>query len=155
MKANTCLFVFFIFLLSCKKEKTNPVNSTTQQKEANIAPKKLITDPKETEVWEPVPKLVSFNDNNVPSDAIVLFDGTNLDQWISSKDNGKALWTIKEDNTMTVKPGTGDIQTREKFGSVQLHLEWSAPDIISGEGQGRGNSGIFFQDKYEVQILDI
>ncbi|MEM9687587.1 MAG: DUF1080 domain-containing protein, partial [Bacteroidota bacterium] len=50
--------------------------------------------------------------------------------------------------------GAGDIETRQHFGSVQLHLEWSAPNVIEGEGQGRGNSGVFFQNRYEVQILD-
>jgi hypothetical protein len=111
-------------------------------------------DPKKTEVWEPQPEVVSFNKNNVPSDAIVLFDGTNLESWISSKTKETPDWTINKDGSMTVKPGTGYIQTKENFGSIQLHLEWKAPQVVKGNGQGRGNSGVFFQGKYEVQILD-
>ncbi|MFP2995456.1 DUF1080 domain-containing protein [Spongiivirga sp. MCCC 1A20706] len=116
--------------------------------------KKSEMSPKETEDWSNEPKQISFNKNNVPSDAIVLFDGSNLDAWHNRKNETPAKWTINSDGTMTVKPGTGDIKTKEKFGSIQLHLEWSAPDKIESEGQGRGNSGVFFQEKYEVQILD-
>ncbi len=116
--------------------------------------KKEITDPEATEIWEPQPKIISFGDNNIPSDATVLFDGSSLEAWISTKDSTVAAWTINTDKTMTVKPESGDIQTRKSYGSIQLHLEWSAPDIIEGKGQERGNSGIFFQNKYEVQILD-
>ncbi len=110
--------------------------------------------PKDTEDWNNEPKQISFNKSNVPSDAVVLFDGANLDAWKNRKEGTPALWTINKDGTMTVKPGTGDIMTKENFGSIQLHLEWSAPDKIKSEGQGRGNSGVFFQERYEVQILD-
>ncbi len=148
------LFLTLTLTFSCKEK--NETTEIEEQKEEIIAtPQKEITDPKETEVWEPEPKVISFNKNNVPSDAIILFDGSNLDSWISTKDTTTAaIWTINPDKTMTVKPETGDIQTKKNFGSVQLHLEWSAPDIVQGEGQGRGNSGVFFQNKYEVQILD-
>ncbi len=131
---------------------TPPLN--TIKEKPVPTPEKVITDPKETEVWNPEPKVISFNDGNVPSDAIQLFNGNDLEQWISTKDSTAAAWTINPDKTMTVKPGTGDIQTKNVFGSVQLHLEWKAPDVVKGEGQGRGNSGVFFQNKYEVQILD-
>ncbi len=140
-------------IFSCKK-KTEHTEVKQTKEEITIPKVKEITDPKETEVWEPEPKAVTFNENKVPSDAIGLFEGTHLDQWISTKDSSVVKWTIHPDKTMTVGPGTGDIQTKQHFGSVQLHLEWSAPDVIEGEGQGRGNSGVFFQDKYEVQILD-
>jgi len=111
--------------------------------------------PEDTEIWDPEPQELSFNKNNVPSDAIVLFDGSNLDQWEHAyKAKKVAGWTLNGDGTMTVKPGSGDIKTKVKFGSIQLHLEWKSPTIVESEGQGRGNSGIFFQDKYEVQILD-
>ena len=82
-----------------------------------------------------------------PSDAIILFDGTDLSAW----DNQQ--WTVA-DGVVTVKPGTGDIRTKQHFGSVQLHLEFATPAEVSGSGQGRGNSGVFFNGKYEVQILD-
>ena len=112
------------------------------------------TDPKDTEVWEPEPRIVTPGKSNAapPSDAIVLFDGSNLDAWENMKGK-KAGWTI-EGNHMTVKPGTGNIRTKQSFGDCQLHIEWRAPLVIEGEGQGRGNSGVFLQERYEVQVLD-
>ena len=113
-----------------------------------------ITDPVATEVWHPVPRVVTFQGTSpVPSDAVVLFGGNNLEQWMSDKDGGKAMWDVK-DGIITVKAGTGDIKTKQKFGSCQLHLEFRTPAVVEGTGQGRGNSGVFFQEKYEVQILD-
>ncbi len=147
------LFAIIITFTFCNSKKSTP-ELIVEKREDSLITKKEVTDPKETEVWNPEPKAVSFNDANVPSDAIVLFSGNDLDQWISTKDSTAAAWTINPDKSMTVSPGTGDIQTKENFGSVQLHLEWSAPDIVEGKGQGRGNSGIFFQNRYEVQILD-
>lgn len=88
-----------------------------------------------------------------PSDAIVLFDGTDLSRWESSKDGSAAKWFIK-DGVLEVNPSTGDIRTKEKFGDCQLHVEWSAPSEVKGDGQGRGNSGIFLMDKVEIQVLD-
>lgn len=113
-----------------------------------------ITQPEASEVWEPQPRKVSISENGIPADAIVLFDGKSLEQWESRKDSSAAMWTINQDGSMSVKPGAGDIQTKQVFGSIQLHLEWRAPDVIVGEGQGRGNSGVFFQGRYEVQVLD-
>ncbi len=113
-----------------------------------------ITDPVATEVWEPVPRVVtSPSDKFVPSDAVVLFDGKDLSAWKSAKSDEKAKWKIKDD-AMTVKPGTGDIETKQSFGSIQLHIEWRSPKKVKSEGQGRGNSGVFFQKRYEVQVLD-
>jgi len=111
-----------------------------------------ITKPEVSEVWQPEPRVVQTSENKPPSDAIILFDGKNLDAWESIKE-GPALWKLEEDYFTVVK-GTGDIQTKESFGSVQLHIEWQTPTVIEGEGQGRGNSGVFFQNRYEVQILD-
>lgn len=111
-------------------------------------------EPEATEVWEPEPRVVKTSAVDAPpSDAIVLFDGTNLDHWMSVNDKTKAKWTISDD-IMTVKPGTGGIQTKKDFGDIQLHLEFRTPAKVEGEGQGRGNSGVFFQGRYEVQILD-
>lgn len=113
-----------------------------------------ITDPKATEVWEPVPRKVTPGKNGAPpSDAIVLFDGTDLNEWKSRKDGSAAQWKV-ENGYMEVVKGMGDIMTNRKFGDIQLHIEWSAPTEIEGEGQGRGNSGVFLQEKYEVQVLD-
>jgi len=88
-----------------------------------------------------------------PSDAIVLFDGTDLSGWVSVKDGGEAKWKV-EDGYMEVVPGTGNIRTKEEFGDCQLHIEWAAPAEVRGESQGRGNSGVFLMGLYEIQVLD-
>lgn len=110
--------------------------------------------PEDTEFYEPVPPIVRATPAflSPPEDAIVLFDGTNFSNWESVRD-GDIEWTI-QDGAMTVKPGSGNIITNEHFGSVQLYLEWKTPSEIIGEGQGRGNSGVFLQRRYEVQVLD-
>jgi hypothetical protein len=86
-----------------------------------------------------------------PADATILFDGVDLSKWESEK-GGEARWTVK-DGVMTVN-GTGTIQTRQGFGDCQLHVEWATPAEVKGTGQGRGNSGIFLQSRYEIQVLD-
>lgn len=110
--------------------------------------------PQDTEFYTPVLRTVNTSPNTAPSDAIVLFDGSNLDQWVSASDNkGAAPWTVAN-GILTVKPKSGSIQTKEVFEDFQLHLEWQSPLVIKGEGQGRGNSGIFLQGMYEIQVLD-
>ena len=109
--------------------------------------------PESTELWEPVPPVVTPGEGTkAPSDAIVLFGGTNLNEWTNDK-GGPAGWIVA-DGCMTVKAGTGMIKTKQGFGDCQLHIEWRAPAEVKGESQGRGNSGIFLQDRYEVQVLD-
>ncbi|MEH6558121.1 MAG: DUF1080 domain-containing protein [Oceanicoccus sp.] len=113
-----------------------------------------IKDPKATEVWEPVPEKISTGEiGSAPSDAIILFNGSNLDQWKGKQKDSDAAWKV-ENGYMEVVRGSGAIQTREKFGDIQLHIEWSSPTEIVSEGQGRGNSGIFLQQRYELQVLD-
>ena len=87
-----------------------------------------------------------------PSDAVVLFDGTSLDGWVNGKGEA-AKWQV-ENGYMQVVPGTGNIQTKEHFGDCQLHLEWAAPEVVKGDSQGRGNSGVFLMGLYEIQVLD-
>jgi hypothetical protein len=87
-----------------------------------------------------------------PSDAIVLFDGRDLSQWQPARANGR-LWKVRN-GYFEVSPGAGDLATRQSFGDVQLHVEWAAPAEIRGTSQNRGNSGIFLQGRYEVQVLD-
>lgn len=87
-----------------------------------------------------------------PSDATVLFDGGTLDEW-EHPDGSSPSWTVSNGH-FAVKPGTGGIQTKKKFGDVQLHIEWMVPSSVEGEGQDRGNSGVFLMGKYEVQVLD-
>lgn len=86
-----------------------------------------------------------------PSDAIVLFDGKDLSKWKGDK-GGEAKWKVTE-GVVEVN-GTGSIVTKEEFGDVQLHVEWATPAEVKGEGQGRGNSGVYLQGRYEIQVLD-
>lgn len=109
-----------------------------------------------TEFWLPQPTIVTPGDMETmiapPSDAIVLFGGGNLNAWQSAK-GGPATWDVVGD-VFKVKAGSGDITTKESFGDCQLHIEWREPADVSGESQGRGNSGVYIQERYEVQILD-
>jgi len=110
-------------------------------------------DPAATEVWEPEPEVVSPGFGaGPPSDAIVLFDGVSLDAW-QHADGTPASWRV-EGSAFTVVAGAGDIETTQAFGDIQLHIEWRTPAVVEGEGQGRGNSGVFLQGRYEVQVLD-
>ncbi len=87
-----------------------------------------------------------------PSDAVVLFDGSDLSQWVGA-DGGAARWTLA-DGVVTVAPKTGNIRTKRHFGDCQLHVEWRAPAEVKGDSQGRGNSGVFLMGLYEIQVLD-
>ena len=117
--------------------------------------------PEDTELWQPVPKVVTpgANCTDAPSDAIILFDGKNLDEWVSAQDQSPAKWTV-HDGIVTVNKAAGNIETKRKFKNYQLHLEWKVPENITGSGQARGNSGLFLASTgpvdagYEVQILD-
>jgi hypothetical protein len=119
-------------------------------------------DPKATEVWEPVPKVVTPGKTfaDAPSDAIILFDGKNLDQWRSVKDtNAAANWSVA-DGIITVSKTTGNIETKKSFTDYQLHIEYRIPENITGSDQARGNSGVFLASTgpgdagYELQVLD-
>ena len=141
-----CLFV------SCfnNKEVEKPEADTTI-----IVEKQEPTKPEETEIWEPRPKVVTVNtETKIPSDAIVLFDGTDFEEWISSVDSTEVKWILNDDGSMTVKDKTGDIQTKRNFGNVQLHIEWRSSPENNGTNQSKSNSGIFLQSRYEVQVLD-
>lgn len=113
--------------------------------------------PEMTEIWEPEVDVVTPGAKlgDAPSDAIILFDGSSMSAWVSQKDAKKpSPWEIIDNDYMQVVPGSGGIQTKMAFGDCQLHLEFSAPDKVESAGQGRGNSGVFFQNRYELQILD-
>lgn len=88
-----------------------------------------------------------------PSDAIILFDGSDLSNWTSTSKGKKTKWIV-EDGAMSPTPKSGMIQTKQEFGSCQLHVEWAAPVAVEGDGQGRGNSGVFLMGRYEIQVLD-
>jgi hypothetical protein len=117
--------------------------------------------PEDTEIWTPVPKVVTpgAECNAPPSDAIILFDGKNLDEWVSANDNSPAKWTIA-DGIATVNKASGSMKTRRTFRNYQLHIEWKVPENITGSGQARGNSGVFLASTgpgdsgYELQVLD-
>jgi hypothetical protein len=111
-------------------------------------------DPKLSEVWQPEPRVVTpgKTSQDAPSDALVLFDGKDLSQWLDTA-GGAAKWKL-QDGYVQVVPKAGAIHTKIGFGDCQLHIEWRTPDTVRGEGQGRGNSGIFFMGLYELQVLD-
>ena len=88
-----------------------------------------------------------------PSDAVVLFDGTDVSKWVSAKDGSPAKWSVT-DGQMVVVPKTGEIRSKEEFGDCQLHVEWAEPADVQGSSQGRGNSGIFLMGLVEIQVLD-
>ena len=119
-------------------------------------------DPKATEVWSPVPRVVTPGKTfaDAPSDAIVLFDGKNLDQWESANDTTKAAGWKVADGIITVDKKAGNIQTKQRFMDYQLHLEYRIPENITGSDQARGNSGVFLASTgpgdagYEMQVLD-
>ncbi|MEH6434431.1 3-keto-disaccharide hydrolase [Massilia sp. DD77] len=116
--------------------------------------------PEDTEVWKPEPRRVTpALPTRAPSDAIVLFDGKGLGEWVSAAAPDKpAAWTVA-DGAFSVRAGSGDIETRRAFLDYQLHLEWRAPSTLRGRGQERGNSGVFLASTgmgtgYEIQVLD-
>ena len=130
-------------------------SASVQAQEKKDYPKPEAMRPAMSEYWTPQPKVVTPGDiktDTAPSDAIVLFDGKDLSAWMNPN-GGDAEWVVKN-GVVTVDKSKGDIVTRQKFGSFQLHLEWCVPRDITGESQARGNSGVFLQDMYEVQILD-
>ncbi|MCB0688991.1 MAG: DUF1080 domain-containing protein [Saprospiraceae bacterium] len=109
--------------------------------------------PEETEVWQPEPEVITPGMNgSAPSDAIILFDGSSFSNW-QHEDASSVKWKL-EDGAMIAQKGAGDIYTKQKFGSCQIHIEWRTPAEVVGESQGRGNSGIFLQGVYELQVLD-
>jgi hypothetical protein len=108
-----------------------------------------------TEIWEPEVKIIQPGEVNsdAPSDAIVLFNGTDVNlEWTDAQGN-PSKWIIKDGSLISVR-GAGYIKSRRKFENFQLHIEWKTPSEVTGESQGRGNSGVFLQELYEVQVLD-
>lgn len=139
----TKIFVLSLSVLCC-------MNLDAQQK----------AKPEETEFYSPVPKVIDPGKPGctAPSDAIVLFDGNNLSQWVNAADSTKpAAWDLVN-GVVRVNKKAGDIQTKQSFLDYQLHIEWRVPENITGSGQARGNSGIFlasvYDGGYELQVLD-
>lgn len=119
--------------------------------------KKDFTKPEATEVWEPKPAIVTPGAEPYapPSDAIVLFNGSNMDQWVMSKDGAPCNWELNN-GIMTTRQGTGDIQTKQKFSDCQLHIEFMLPPGVKNTAghYNAGNSGVYMQERYELQIFD-
>jgi hypothetical protein len=103
----------------------------------------------------PHPKVVNTppTPGGPPSDAIVLFDGKDLSQWTAARKTDPAPWKV-ENGYFEAPPGKGDIATKQAFGDIQLHLEWCPPSEVHGNSQNRGNSGVKFMGRYELQVLD-
>lgn len=134
----------------------SPAAAASPQASAPAAPK-----PEETEIWEPVPDVVTpgATCGAPPSDAIILFDGKNEDEWVLVRDKSPANWIVA-DGLLTVNKAGGSIETKRTFKNYQLHVEWRVPANITGSGQARGNSGVFLASTglgdsgYELQVLD-
>jgi hypothetical protein len=136
----------------------------TAQTPPAAQPPDNLPKPEETEVWTPVPPIVTpapgpADPDPPPSDAVVLFGGKDLSEWVNVKDQVPATWKV-EDGVIVVDKKSGNIETKRKFTNYQLHIEWRVPAGITGSGQARGNSGLFLasigpgDDGYELQILD-
>ena len=136
------------------------VNAQENKNNTDLKDSKKYSKPRDTEIYDPIPAVVKpYSQSVVPSDAIVLFDGSNLDEWVMARGGGVPTWKLDAaNNSMTIDKGfekkNATIKTKRKFGSVQLHLEWKSPKNNGEKGQDRGNSGVYIQERYEVQILD-
>jgi hypothetical protein len=151
MKKSIYIFKVLIIVIIC----SYCINLEAQNKYPEPAPMK----PEMSEFWSPQPKIVTPGKATEkaiitpPSDAIILFDGKNLSAWKRSDKKGEDPEWIIRDGILVATP-TGSIETKQHFENCQLHVEWRISEDVTGKGQGRGNSGVFLQGRYEVQVLD-
>jgi len=143
-------FMLFPFLLCVAQEqqRTTPPAQPKQEYPAKMTPQM-------TEFFDPEVKIIQPATvvGMPPSDAIILFDGKDVNrEWEDSRGN-PTKWIV-EDGALVCVKGSGVIQTKRKFNDFQLHVEWKSPSEVKGDGQGRGNSGVYLQSLYEVQVLD-
>lgn len=159
-KINSLVILFSLLIISCQeKVKEAATDSVTKAEDAVIVHDEYTapepTEPEGTEYYEPkVPEVGPATEGKIPSDAIVLFDGSSLNGWMHTQDSTAAKWHLNKDASMTVADKTGNIRTKKEFGDVQLHIEWKSPLPVQREGQNRGNSGVFLNSIYEIQVLD-
>lgn len=145
------LLIFSLLLASpvlCNAQNRNNAQDQKQEYPARMTPQM-------TEVMDPEVTIIQpgARPGDAPSDAIILFDGRDVNkEWTDSKGN-PTKWIVKEGSLVCVK-GSGVVKTKRVFNDFQLHIEWKTPSEVSGDGQGRGNSGVFLQGLYEVQVLD-
>ena len=135
------------------QQQVQPQQQQSQQTKKPVDPYRMT--PGMMEIWDPEIQIIKpgATNNEPPSDAIVLFDGTDVNkEWEDTRGN-PSKWIVKDGALISVK-GSGFIQTKRKFSNIQLHIEWKTPSEVTGESQGRGNSGVFLQERYELQILD-
>lgn len=128
----------------------NLLRSATVASVASLAVLALAADPKDTPPPVVTPAATFSDGAGAPADAVVLFDGKDLSKW-KSDNGGEPKWTLAGG---AMQVNGGGLMTREEFGDIQLHLEWASPAEVKGDGQGRGNSGVYFQGRYEIQVLD-
>ena len=129
------------------------VQPTTKPATKYPEPEKMT--PGMTEIWDPEVKIIQpgITNSDAPSDAIVLFNGSDISaEWTDMQGN-PSKWIVKDGALVSVR-GAGYIKSKRKFANFQLHIEWKTPSEVTGESQGRGNSGVFLQELYEVQVLD-
>lgn len=145
MKTSIYLTAVLLLITAATRAQTAEINK------ANLPS----SNPDNAVVYTPLPHVVvpGATFSNAPSDATILFDGKNLDEW-TSEDKSPAKWIIAN-GIVTVNKKAGDIVTKRNFNSYQLHVEWKIPADITGSDQARGNSGVFLSDRYEIQVLDV
>lgn len=142
MKTNILLILAFCFLSLNIFAQSNPKKENSK------------VTPEQFESWVPVPVITAGATNaDAPSDAIVLFNGKNLNAF-QKKNGSPAKWQLDADGAVISVKGAGDLYTKQSFGNCQLHIEFKTPAIVKNSGQSRGNSGVFFMGLYEVQVLD-
>jgi len=145
------IFNLMLFMYVYSSGQVKPVTGPTKVKYPEL--EKMT--PGMTEIWEPEVKIIQPGavNSDAPSDAIVLFNGTDVNsEWTDTR-GAPTKWIVKDGALISVK-GAGYIKSKRKFENFQLHIEWKTPSEVTGESQGRGNSGVFLQELYEVQVLD-
>ena len=141
--------MLFIYAYSSGQEQQRAAPATPRP----VNPNKMV--PGMTEIWDPEVKIIApgAKDSDAPSDAIILFDGSDISSEWSDNRGNPSKWIVQDGSLISVK-GAGVIKSKRKFSNFQLHIEWKTPSDVTGESQGRGNSGVYLQELYEVQVLD-